>query len=55
MPIIDNDLELVRILENTNLEEYELTDMPTEQSDKSLHMLTGVEMGFTSNTPRGRG
>ena len=30
MSIIYEDLELVRILDYTNLDEYELTDMPVE-------------------------
>ena len=52
MPIIDDDLELVRILDNTNFDEYEHTDMPMEQPDESLHKLTGVEMAPTSDTLR---
>ena len=34
MSIIDDDLELVRILGNMNLGKYELTDMPMEQPDE---------------------
>ena len=52
MPIIDDDLELVRILDNMNFDEYELTDMPMEQPDESPHELTGVEMALTSDTLR---
>ena len=37
MLIIDDDLELVRILDNTNFDEYELTDMPMEQRDMCHH------------------
>ena len=44
MPIIDNDLELVRILVNVNLDEYELTDMPMEQPVESPLELTGIRM-----------
>ena len=51
MSIID-DLELVRILDNTNFDEYELTDMPMEQPDESPHELTGVGMAPTSDTLR---
>ena len=50
MPIIDNDLKLVRILENMDLDKYELTDMRMEQPDESPHELTGVGMAPTSNT-----
>ena len=44
------NLELVRILDNTNLDEYALTDMPMEQPDESLHELTGIRMAPTSDT-----
>ena len=50
MQIIDDDLELVRILDNTNFDEYELTDMPMEQRDESPHVLTVVRMAPTSDT-----
>ena len=50
MSIINNNLELVRILENTNLDKYEFTDMPMEQPDESPHELTGVGMAPTSDT-----
>ena len=50
MPIIDDDLELVRILDNMNFDEYELTDMLMEQPDESPHELTGVGMAPTSDT-----
>ena len=51
MPIIDDDdLELVRILDNTNFDEYELTDMPMEQPDELPHKLTGIGMAPTSDT-----
>ena len=32
MSVIDDDNELDRILENTNLHEYELIDLPLEQT-----------------------
>ena len=47
MLIIDNDLEFVRILDNANFDEYELTDMPMDQPDESPHELTGVGMALT--------
>ena len=50
MPIIDYGLDFVRILVNTNLDKYELTDMPTEQPDESPHELMGVRMAPTSDT-----
>ena len=51
MPIIDDDdLELLRILESTDLNEYELTDMSMEQPDELPHELTGVGMAPTSDT-----
>ena len=50
MPIIDDDLELVTILDNTNYDEYELTDMPMERPDESPHELTRVGMAPTSDT-----
>ena len=49
MPIIDDDLELVKTLKNTNLDEYELTDMPMEQPDELLHESMGVRMAPTSD------
>ena len=50
MPIINDDLELVRILDNINFDEYELTDMPMEQPNESPHKLTGIRMAPTSDT-----
>ena len=52
MPIIDDDLELDRILDNTNVDEYmhELTDMPMEQPDESPQELTGVGTAPISDT-----
>ena len=44
MLIIDDYLELVRILENTNLHEYELTDIHMEQPDESEHELMVLEL-----------
>ena len=35
--IINDDLELDRILENTNFDDHELTDMPMEQSNELPH------------------
>ena len=49
--IVGDYLELVRILENKNLHEYELTDMPMEQPDESAHKLMYVGMAPTSGTP----
>ena len=49
MLFINDDLELVRILENMNLDEYELTDMPMEEPDESSHELTGIGMAPTFN------
>ena len=50
MLIINDDLELVRILDNTNYDEYELTDTPMEQPDESPHKLTGIKMAPNSDT-----
>ena len=47
MLIIDGDLELVRILDNMNFDEYEHSDMPMAQPDESPHGLTGVGMAPT--------
>ena len=52
MPIIDDNLELVRILDNMNFDEYEHTDMPMEQPDELPHELTGVGMAPISDTLR---
>ena len=41
--IIDDNLELIRTLDNTNFDKYEHTDMPVEKPDESPHELTGVE------------
>ena len=49
IPIINNDLELVRILGDTKFDEYELTDLPMEQPDELPHELTGVGMAPTSD------
>ena len=49
MPIINNDLELVRILHNAKFDEYKLTDMPMEQPDELPHELTGITMAPTSD------
>ena len=37
MSITDDDHELDRILESTNLDEYEIIDLPMEQQDDSSH------------------
>ena len=37
MSIIDNDHELDRILESTNLDKYKLIDLPMEQTGDSSH------------------
>ena len=37
MSIIDDDLELITILGNLNVDEYELTDMPMEKPDVLPH------------------
>ena len=50
MPIINDDLELVRIIENMNLDEHEFFDTPMKQPDESPHELTGVGMAPTSDT-----
>ena len=50
MLIINDNLELVRILDNTNLDEYELSDMHIEQPDEPLHELTDVGMAPASDT-----
>ena len=51
MLIIYDELELIRILDYTNFDEYELTGMPMELPDESPPELTGVGMAPTSNTP----
>ena len=43
-------LELIKILENTNLHEYAFTDMLMEQADELVHELAGVRMAPTSDT-----
>ena len=52
IPIINDDLELVRVLDNTNFAEYELTGMPMEQPDESPHELTGVGKAPASDAQR---
>ena len=44
MCIIDDDLELVRILESMNLDKYELIDLFVEQSDDLSRKHTGIGM-----------
>ena len=50
MLVVDDSLELDRILESTNLEEYELIDLPMEQPDDSLLKHTSVRMAHTLDT-----
>ena len=51
MPTIDDDLELVTILDKTNFDKYELTDMPMWHLDELPHKLTGFGVAPTSDTP----
>ena len=57
MPIIDDILHLVRILESIDLDEYDLTDMAMEQPDELPHVLNGVYTDGLNivNTRTGRG
>ena len=55
MTIINDDIELVRILHKTKFDENQLTDMPMEQPDESQHELTGIRMAPTSNKLRTSG
>ena len=50
MSIINDNSELDKILETTNLDDYKLIDTPMEP-DESLHELTGVRMVSASDTP----
>ena len=51
MLIMDDDRKLDRILDSTNLDEYELIDFPIEQQPgDSSHECTGVGMAFSSDT-----
>ena len=50
MSIIDDDQELDRILESTNLDEYEPLNLPMEQPNDLLHELKGVRMAPTLDT-----
>ena len=51
MLIMDNHHKLDRILRSTNLDEYELIDLPMEQqSGDSSHEHTGIGMALTSDT-----
>ena len=47
--------ELDRILESTNLDEYEFIDLPVEQHDDSSQVHTGVGMAPTLDTSICRG
>ena len=48
--IIDVKHELNKILESTNLHEYELIDLPIQQSGDLSHKHTGVGMACTLDT-----
>ena len=48
--IIDDNHEFDRILESTNLDEYEIIDLPMEQPDHLSHELTGIGMPHTLDT-----
>ena len=50
MSIIDDEHELSKILESTNLDEYELIDLPMKQSGDLSHKHTGVGMASTLDT-----
>ena len=50
MTIIDDDQELARILENSNLDEYELIDVPIEQYSDSTQDNLGTRMSPISDT-----
>ena len=47
MSIIDDDYEIDKILEATNLDDHELIHLPIEQPGHSSHERTGVEMAPT--------
>ena len=47
MSIINDIIKIHRILENTNLDEYELIDFPLEQLGDSSQEHTGVESACT--------
>ena len=49
MTIIDDDQELDRILKNTNLDEYEIIDVPIEQHSDSTQVNLGVGMAPISD------
>ena len=53
--ITDDDHKLDRILRSTNLDEYELIDLPMEQNADSLQKHTGVGMAPTLDTSRTSG
>ena len=53
--IIDNNRELDRLLECTNLDKYELIDLPIEQHADSSQEHTGVRMAPTLDTKRTSG
>ena len=46
MYYLDGTYVHVRTLENLNIDEYELIDMPMEQPDKLPHELTGLRMAL---------
>ena len=54
MSIIDDDLELDRILETTNFDDCELIDIPME-SDELQDKLTSIRLAPASDTPSSSG
>ena len=47
LSIINEGLELDRILENANLDEYTFINLPMEQQDELLHKPTGFGLAPT--------
>ena len=47
MSVIDNDREFDRNLETTNLDEYEVIDLPREQLNDLSHEHMGIRMATT--------
>ena len=50
MSIIDHDHEFDKILESTNLDEYEPIDLPMKQPGDLSHEQTGIKMVPTLDT-----
>ena len=48
--IIDDEHELNKISESTNLDKYELIDLPMKQSGDLSHKHTGVRIDSTLDT-----